>query len=82
MRKEEGGLELTRRIEELLAKIAEHKARLQSTGTLSDDSNSQTQIFKITDELAFIVQGQFNEIEKMKKRLHQLEKVPRIARRK
>ena len=73
---------MTRRIEELLAKIAEHKARLQSTGTLSDDSNSQTQIFKITDELAFIVQGQFNEIEKMKKRLHQLEKVPRIARRK
>jgi acyl transferase domain-containing protein len=82
VRKEEGGLELTRRIEELLAKIAEHRARLQSTGTLSDDSNSQTQIFKITDELAFIVQGQFNEIEKMKKRLHQLEKVPRIARRK
>jgi hypothetical protein len=65
---------MVRRIDELLADIAAHRARLQSTGVLSDDSNPQTKMLKLVDELAFIVKGQFDELGKVKKRLHQLEK--------
>jgi hypothetical protein len=40
---------------------------MQAAGTLSDESKPETQLVKVVDELAFIVQGQFGEIEKLKR---------------
>jgi len=40
---------------------------MQASGTLSDESKPETQLVKVVDELAFIVQGQFGEIEKLKR---------------
>ena len=65
---------MTRRIEELQADIAAHRARLQSTGVLSDSGKSEVQLLKLVDELAFIVAGQFEEIDKLKKRVRSLSK--------
>jgi uncharacterized coiled-coil protein SlyX len=65
---------MVRRIEELQARIAEHKARLQSTGALSDPGKSEAQMLGVMDELAFIVAGQFEEISKLKRRIRELEK--------
>jgi len=58
---------LTRRIEVLLADIKRLRAQMQAAGTLSDESKPETQLVKVVDELAFIVQGQFSEIEKLKR---------------
>jgi len=58
---------LTRRIEVLLADIKRLRAQMQTAGTLSDESKPETQLVKVVDELAFIVQGQFSEIEKLKR---------------
>jgi len=58
---------LTRRIEVLLADIKRLRAQMQVAGTLSDESKPETQLVKVVDELAFIVQGQFGEIEKLKR---------------
>ena len=58
---------LTRRIEVLLADTKRLRAQMQAAGTLSDESKPETQLVKIVDELAFIVQGQFGEIEKLKR---------------
>jgi len=58
---------MTRRIEVLLADIKRLRAQMQASGTLSDESKPETQLVKVVDELAFIVQGQFGEIEKLKR---------------
>ena len=58
---------MTRRIEVLLADIKRLRAQMQASGTLSDESKPETQLVKVVDELAFIVQGQFSEIEKLKR---------------
>ena len=65
---------MVRRIEELQADIAAHKARLQSTGALSDPGKSETQLLGLVDELAFVVAGQFGEISKLRRRVKDLEK--------
>jgi hypothetical protein len=58
---------MTRRIEVLLADVKRLRAEMQAAGRLSDESKPETQLVKIVDELAFIVQGQFGEIEKLKR---------------
>lgn len=58
---------MTRRIEVLLADIKRLRAQMQASDTLSDESKTETQLVKVVDELAFIVQGQFSEIEKLKR---------------
>jgi hypothetical protein len=65
---------MTRRIEELQGDIASHRARLQSTGALSDSGRGEVQMLRLLDELAFIVAGQFDEIDKLKKRVRDLSK--------
>jgi len=65
---------MARRIDQLQAEIAAHGARLQSTGTLSDIANPQSQMLQLLDELAFIVKGQFGEIEKLRRRVRELER--------
>lgn len=65
---------MARRIDELQADIAAHRARLQSTGALSDPGKSETQLLKLLDELAFVVKGQFSVIDKLKRRVQELEK--------
>ena len=58
---------MVRRIEVLLANIKRLRAQMQAAGTLSDESKPETQFVKVVDELAFIVQGQFEEIGKLKR---------------
>jgi len=58
---------MVRRIEVLLANIKRLRAQMQAAGTLSDESKPETQLVKVVDELAFIVQGQFEEIGKLKR---------------
>lgn len=65
---------MARRIDQLQAEIVAHRARLQSTGTLSDIANPQNQMLQLLDELAFIVKGQFGEIEKLRRRVRELER--------
>ncbi len=65
---------MTRRIEELQADIAAHRARLQTTGALSDPGKAEVQMLRLVDELAFIVAGQFKEIDKLKKQVRTLNK--------
>jgi uncharacterized small protein (DUF1192 family) len=73
---------MTRRIEVLLGDVERLKAQLLASGVLSDESRVETQLVKAVDELAFIVRGQFDEIDKLKARLRQLEgKQKRTARR-
>jgi len=65
---------MARRIEELQAEIAAHRARLQSTGALSDSGKGEVQMLRLLEEMAFIVAGQFAEISKLKRRIKNLEK--------
>ncbi len=64
---------MVRRIDELLAAIAEEKARLASSGVLSDPGRAENRLLKLVDELAFIVDGQFKELSKVKARVRELE---------
>jgi len=68
---------MPRRIEVLLANVKRIRAEMQARGLLSDPGRFDTQLMKIVDELAFIVQGQFQEIDKLKKQLRKLEKKTR-----
>ena len=68
---------MPRRIEVLLANVKRIRAEMQARGLLSDLGRFDTQLMKIVDELAFIVQGQFQEIDKLKKQLRKLEKKTR-----
>jgi hypothetical protein len=58
---------MVRRIEVLLADIKRLRAEIQAAGRLSDESKPETRLVKVVDELAFIVQGQFGEIETLKR---------------
>ncbi len=64
---------MTRRIDELQADIEVARAQLQSQGKLSDPSQSETQLLRLLDETVFIVKGQFSEIDKLKRRVRELE---------
>ena len=57
------------RIDELLAEIKRVRAEMQSRGLLSDPGRSDSRLMKLLDELAFIVKGQFKEINKLKRKL-------------
>ncbi len=65
---------MARRIEELQADIAAHRARLQANGALSDSGKGEVQLLKLVDELAFVVAGQFDEIDKLKRKVRSLSK--------
>jgi hypothetical protein len=65
---------MVRRIEELQTDIAAHRARLQATGALSDPGKGEVQLLRLVDELAFIVAGQFKEIDKLKRQVRTLNK--------
>ena len=65
---------MTRRIDELLGEIKRVRAEMQSRGLLSDPGRLDSRLMKLLDELAFIVKGQFNEIEKLKGQLRGFEK--------
>ena len=65
---------MTRRIDELLGEIKRVRAEMQSRGLLSDPGRLDSRLMKLLDELAFIVKGQFNEIEKLKAQLRGFEK--------
>ena len=62
------------RIEELLGEIRRVRAEMQSRGILSDPGRLDSRLMKLLDELAFIVQGQFSEINKLKRALGKVEK--------
>ena len=62
------------RIEELLGEIKRVRAEMQSRGILSDPGRLDSRLMKLLDELAFIVQGQFSEINKLKRALGRVEK--------
>lgn len=66
---------MTRRIEVLLANLKRLRAQMQASGVLSDESKPETQLVRLVDELAFIVQGQFEEIDKLKAQLRQVKSV-------
>ena len=68
---------MPRRIEVLLGDVKRIRAEMHARGLLSDPGRFDTQLMKIIDELAFIVQGQFKEIDKLKKQLRKLEKKTR-----
>ena len=63
------------RIDELLAEIKRVRAEMQSRGLLSDPGRLDTRLLKMTDELAFIVKGQFKEINKLKRKLRKVTKL-------
>ena len=65
---------MTRRIDELLVEIKRVRAEMQSRGLLSDPGRLDSRLMKLLDELAFIVKGQFKEIEKLKGQLRGVEK--------
>ena len=65
---------MTRRIDELLGEIKRVRAEMQSRGLLSDPGRLDSRLMKLLDELAFIVKGQFKEIEKLKGQLRGFEK--------
>lgn len=58
---------MARRIDVLLADVKRLRAEMQAAGTLSDESKPETQLVKVVDELVFIVRGQFDEMEKLKR---------------
>ena len=62
------------RIDELLAEIKRVRAEMQSRGLLSDPGRLDTRLMKLLDELAFIVKGQFKEINKLKRKVRKLTK--------
>ena len=63
------------RIDELLAEIKRVRAEMQSRGLLSDPGRLDTRLMKLLDELAFIVKGQFKEINKLKRKLRKVTKL-------
>jgi len=63
------------RIDELLAEIKRVRAEMQSRGLLSDPGRLDTRLMKMLDELAFIVKGQFKEINKLKRKLRKVTKL-------
>jgi len=63
------------RIDELLAEIKRVRAEMQSRGLLSDPGRLDTRLLKMTDDLAFIVKGQFKEINKLKRKLRKVTKL-------
>lgn len=63
------------RIDELLAEIKRVRAEMQSRGLLSDPGRLDSRLLKMTDELAFIVKGQFKEINKLKRKLRKVTKL-------
>lgn len=65
---------MPRRIQVLLGDIEKVRAEMLSRGLMSDPGRFDTQLMKIVDDLAFIVQGQFKEINKLKNQLRNLEK--------
>lgn len=66
---------MTRRIDKLLAEIKRVRAEMQSRGLLSDPGRLDTRLMKLLDELAFIVKGQFKEINKLKRKLRKVTKL-------
>jgi len=72
---------MTRRIEVLMADVERLRSQLLASGVLSDESRVETQLVKVVDELTFIVRGQFDEIDKLKARIRQLEGKQKAARR-
>ena len=62
------------RIDELLAEIKRVRAEMQSRGLLSDPGRLDSRLMKLLDELAFIVKGQFKEINKLKRKVRKLTK--------
>ena len=65
---------MVRRIDVLLANIKRTRAEMQSRGLLSDPGRLDTRLMKMLDELAFIVKGQFKEINKLKRKLRKVTK--------
>ena len=63
------------RIDELLAEIKRVRAEMQSRGLLSDPGRLDSRLMKLLDELAFIVKGQFKEINKLKRKLRKVTKL-------
>jgi len=63
------------RIDELLAEIKRVRAEMQSRGLLSDPGRLDSRLMKLLDELAFIVKGQFKEIDKLKRKLRKVTKL-------
>jgi len=63
------------RIDELLAEIKRVRAEMQSRGLLSDPGRLDSRLMKLLDELAFIVKGQFKEINKLKRNLRKVTKL-------
>jgi len=63
------------RIDKLLAEIKRVRAEMQSRGLLSDPGRLDTRLMKLLDELAFIVKGQFKEINKLKRKLRKVTKL-------
>jgi len=66
---------MTRRIDKLLAEIKRVRAEMQSRGLLSDPGRLDSRLMKLLDELAFIVKGQFKEINKLKRKLRKVTKL-------
>lgn len=62
------------RIDKLLAEIKRLRAEMQSRGLLSDPGRLDSRLMKLLDELAFIVKGQFKEINKLKRKLRKVTK--------
>ena len=63
------------RIDQLLAEIKRVRAEMQSRGLLSDPGRLDSRLMKLLDELAFIVKGQFKEINKLKRKLRKVTKL-------
>lgn len=63
------------RIDELLAEIKRVRAEMQSRGYLSDPGRLDSRLMKLLDELAFIVKGQFKEVDKLKRKLRKVTKL-------
>jgi hypothetical protein len=64
----------------LQADIEAAHSRLQSQGKLSDPGQSETQLLNLLDETVFIVKGQFVEIDKLKRRVRELESAGKTKR--
>jgi hypothetical protein len=67
----------TTKLAELKASWKQVRGDLASRGLLSDPSRPETAMAKIIDGLVFIAEGQFNEIAKLKKDVHEIEKQQR-----
>lgn len=65
---------MTRRIDELLAECKRLRAEAQSRGILSDPGRLDSQLIKVVDEMGFVIQGQFEEIDRLNAKIRSLEK--------